>query len=399
MLIKIKKNIDIAEIDRLYLDLYSGIKVKIDIDILLPKELSKNYLGLAPSLIQFIATWTRYDKSGKLLIDIEKPSFDDTVSLYEFEYVFPIISLVWNSNGVYDKTGKVSLRDFFREKNVQMFEQMKKVKAMKSDKLLLTNFDHLPKEHGILACFEKKGEYILNENDLLQSLKPTILQDVLRNSWESKSIFEAVQDDFIGIVYELMKNTFEWAKDDELGIPFDPSIRGILIKFNKKKRIKLLDDYKKNDAVCKYFSSDILKENSLGQLYFIEISVFDSGAGFVKKYKSLNNDAASSDIDIVKKCLIKHNTSAKGLDRADKGRGLDRILKILDNKGFLRIKTDKLCLYRDLISDNYKANETNDVNEMELFDWKSYSNENFTECKYASGTVITIIYPLAQNIV
>ena len=399
MLITIKKNIGLKEIDRLYLDLYSGIKINTVINVILPKELTKNYLGLAASLIQFVATWTRYSNSGKLMIDIEKPSFNDIEALCAFEFIFPIISLVWNSNGVYDKTGEVSLRNDFKEMNALIFDDMKKVKAMKGEKLLLTNFDHLPKEHGVLATFEKNGIYILNENDLLESLKPTILNDVLRNSKESKSIFETVQKDFIGIVYELMKNTFEWAKDDELGVPYNPNVRGILIKFNKKKRIKLLDEYKNNSAVCKYFSSDVLKENSLGQLYFLEISVFDSGAGFIRKYKSLNNDTESSDIDIVKKCLIKHNTSARGLDKADKGKGLDRILDILDNKGFLRIKTDQLCLYRDLISDKYKVNETNDVKEMELFDWKTHSNEVFTEYRYASGSVITIIYPLAQNIV
>ncbi|MFV8373038.1 hypothetical protein [Flavobacterium sp. LB2P74] len=399
MLITIKKNIGLKEIDRLYLDLYSGIKINTVINIMLPKELTKNYLGLASSLIQFVATWTRYSNSGKLLIDIEKPTSNDIEGLYAFEYVFPIISLVWNSNGVYDKTGEVSLRNDFKEMNALVFDDMKKVKAMKGEKLLLTNFDHLPKEYGILATFEKNGRYILNENDLLESLKPSILNDVLRNSRESKSIFETVQKDFIGIVYELMKNTFEWAKDDELGVPYNPNVRGILIKFNKKKRVKLLEEYNNNNAVCKYFSSDVLKENSLGQLYFLEISVIDSGAGFIKKYKSLNNDTECSDIDIVKKCLIKHNTSARGLDKTDKGRGLDRILNILDNKGFLRIKTDKVCLYRDLISDNYKVNETNDVKQMELFDWKTYSNEVFTEYKYASGSVVTIIYPLAQNIV
>ena len=399
MLITIKKNIGLKEIDRLYLDLYSGIKINTVINIMLPKELTKNYLGLASSLIQFVATWTRYSNSGKLLIDIEKPTLNDIEALYAFEYVFPIISLVWNSNGVYDKTGEVSLRNDFKEMNALIFDDMKKVKAMKGEKLLLTNFDHLPKEYGILATFEKNGIYILNENDLLESLKPSILNDVLRNSRESKSIFETVQKDFIGIVYELMKNTFEWAKDDELGVSYNPNVRGILIKFNKKKRVKLLEEYSNNNAVCKYFSSDVLKENSLGQLYFLEISVFDSGAGFIRKYKSLNNDTESSDIDIVKKCLIKHNTSARGLDKADKGKGLDRILDILDNKGFLRIKTDQLCLYRDLISDKYKVNETNDVKEMELFDWKTHSNEVFTEYRYASGSVITIIYPLAQNIV
>jgi hypothetical protein len=396
-LIKVKGNILIDDIDQLYLDLYQGFYNKQVIDVLLPNKLTKNYLGITPALIQFIATWIRYENSGKLLLSLIEPTKSDIDELYKNEFIFPIVSMAWNSNGVYDKTGTVNLSSQLKDFQNQIFLKMKEVKAYRGEKLLLTNLDHFNEEKGILSCFEREGEFIANENDLLESLKPTILGDVLRNYYESKETFKKVQNDFNGIIYELMKNTYEWAKENPEGVPFDPNIRGLLIKFYKKPRKKLIEEYEYNRAITTYFNSNILKENVKGELYFFEISVFDSGAGFVDKYKALNPDTTIEDVEIIKQCFIKHNTSAKGLDKFEKGFGLDKILKTLDKKGFLRIKTGNVCLYRDLISNNYKTIESKDINEMELFDWRTGSDNSFTKHKKVSGSIITIIYPLAFN--
>ncbi|KAF2342280.1 hypothetical protein [Flavobacterium tistrianum] len=397
-IIKVDKNIGLIEIDHLYTELYDAIKNNYLIDIIIPIMLKKNYLGITPSLIQYISTWIRYNQSGKLRLDIENPSDDMIRDIYENEFIFPIISLVWDTNGVFDKSGNNSLRNNLKIMQNATFLKMKKVEAFKGEKLLLTNFDHLSENKGILPCFERNGEFISNENELLESLKTTIHNDVLKYDATTRKNYIEEQYELNGIIYELMKNTFEWAKDNETGVPYDPNIRGLLMKFYKKTRVKLIQEYNSNNAVCDYFKSDLLKENDKGEIYFLEISVFDSGAGFVQKYKALNNDTQLNNIDIIKKCLIKHNTSAKGLDRFDKGLGLDRILNILNRKGFFRIKTGSTCLYRNLILNPLKLEETDTDNEMELFDWRTDDKDNFTEYVNASGSVITIIYPLSLNL-
>lgn len=156
-------------------------------------------------------------------------------------------------------------------------------------------------------------------------------------------------------------------------------------------------DFKHHPPVLNYLTSSILKENSLGELYFLEVSVFDSGIGFVDKFKSLNPSTQLTDAEIVKTCMIKHNTSAKGLGKDDKGIGLDRVLHTLDLKGFLLISTGRLRLYRDLISNRYLELEKGDVSKMELFDWQKNSNTKYNRYPNVSGSVITILYPLATN--
>ena len=397
-IITVDKNIGLTEIDNLYTDLYRAIRMNALIDVLIPKELKKNYLGITPNLIQFVATWVRYKNSGKLRIDIENPTEELVNEIYENEFIFPIVSIVWDANGVFDKSGENSLRENFKRNQNDIFLRMKRVEAYKKgEKLLLTNLDHFSSEKGILSCFEKNGEFISNENNLLESLKYTLSNDVFKYNKETRAYYEKEQLELNGIVYELMKNTFEWAKNDENGVSYDPNIRGLLMKFYKKTRTKLLEEYRGNLPVCDYFNNKLLKENVKGELYFLEISVFDSGAGFVQKYKSLNENTTLSDIEIIKECLIKHNTSAKGLDKFDKGLGLDRILNILTGKGFFRIKTGNRCLYRNMISHKLLSKETNNVNDMQLFDWKTNQNDVFTEYESASGSVITIIYPLSLN--
>ena len=395
--IKIEKNVKLEDLDKLYQNLNSHIKADVSVDLVLPKEIESNYVGLVPALYQFIITWIRYKKSGKLLLDIDKVNETALDKLYENELIFPIISLLWNKCEIYNSTGKINLRSFLKPKNVAYFDKMKSVEAQKGWKLLLTNFDHLPEDRGILPCFELNGLFNTNETQLSNSLKNGVKQ-VLGFSQDAEKTYNLEKDHLIGIIYELMKNTYEWGKDDENRVPLDPSIRGLLIKFYKKTRTKLIDEFKYHQGLSNYFKSDVLKENVKKELFFLEIDVFDSGVGFIKKYKSLNPNEKLKDPDIVKKCMIKHNTSAKGLEKDDKGIGLDRILTILDKKGFLRVKTDSVCLYRNLISNPYKKIQKENINDMELFDWKKNSNKDYTSFQLAEGSVITIIYPLSFDL-
>jgi hypothetical protein len=395
--IKVPKSLDLLSLDKLYGDLHRKLERKIITDLMIPYELTKNYLGISANLIQFTATWLRSSFSGKLIIDIETPNQKLIDGILKNEFLLPLIGLVWNNNGVYDKEG-TNLRKYLGKPLNEVFLKMSKVESLKGDKLLLTNLDHLPNNLGILPCFENDGEFINNETELAESLEDVLLQNVLRNYKETHLVYQNIKRSFSKVVFELMKNTFEWAKADENDTPLDPNTRGVIIKFNKRLRSKLLEDYKSNQGVLKYFENNRLKENDKGELYFLEISVFDSGVGFVSKYKSTKDNTKNlSDIDIIRKCLIKHNTSSIGINKGDKGKGLDRILRNLNGKGWIRIKTGNKCIYRNLISEPYIAISPEEIERMQLFDWTKNSDNAFSNYEPACGSVITIIYPLSIN--
>ncbi|MBA4057329.1 MAG: hypothetical protein C0490_21625 [Marivirga sp.] len=390
--IEIQKNTKLEDLESYYKILSKYTQENSTVDILVPKHLDHTYLGLIPSLYQLIFTWVRYENSGKLLLDIEDPEKTDWDDVVDNEFIFPLIAMTWNKNEIFTSNGKINLRDYLRPKVNEVWGKMKSVKTLKGKQLLLTNCDHLPEDRGILKCFEINHQFIKDESILNRNLKNGI-SEALSYSKDIEKEYAKVGEHLVGIVFELMKNTFDWAKDDERGIELDPNIRGLLIKFYKKRRSTLLAEFANHQGLLNYFSNDILKENSLAELYLLEVSVFDSGAGFIEKWRALNDATTNTDIEILKKCLIKHMTSAKGMERDDKGVGLDRILNILNMKGFLRIKTGKLCVYRNLINNPYKA--VKNTSDMELFDWHSGKNESYTSYQDVAGALVTIVYPLS----
>jgi len=392
--ISIKKTSTLEDVDLYYAALYRYIKQNATVHVSIPEELKKHYLGLVPALVQLVCTWVRYKNSGKLLLTISSTSSKEEIDeLYENELLYPLIALVWNKNEVYDKTGTTNLRTLLRDKNREVVSKMKSVKAFKNNKLPLIVSDHI--SGAGLPIFEASNDF-KNEEEIKESLRPAI-NEILNFILSLKIEHFSVLDDLKKISFELMKNTFEWGRTDEDNVSLDPNIRGVLFKFYKVRRKTLVDDFKNHPGVVNYLNSTTLKENAIGELYFLELSVFDSGIGFIEKYKSLNPLSKLSDVDIVKTCMIKHNTLATGLEKDDKGIGLDRVLNTLNRKGFLTIKTGTVCLYRDLISSNYLELEKGDVSKMELFDWNKESNSKYTAFPSAAGAVITILYPLSTQ--
>jgi hypothetical protein len=390
--ISIKPTTTLEDVDLYYTELYRYIKQDATVHVSLPKVLKKHYLGLVPALIQLVCTWVRYKKSGKLLLSISaKANKAEIDELYENELIYPLVALVWNKNEVFDKSGAINLRSVLREKNREFTARMKSVKAFKGYKLPLFISDHIAGAN--LPIFEASNDF-KNEEEIKESLKPAV-SEMLNFMLSLKTEHDAVLSDLKKITFELMKNTFEWGRTDGDNVSLDPNLRGVLFKFYKNRRKTMVDDFKNHPGVVNYLNNKSLTENSQGELYFLELSVFDSGIGFIDKYKALNPSVKLSDVDIVKTCMIKHNTSAKGLEKDDKGIGLDRVLKTLDKRGFLRIKTGTVCLYRDLIANNYSEIEKGDVDKMELFDWKKESNLKYTAFPSAAGSAITILYPLA----
>jgi len=392
--ISIKPTSTLEDVDLYYTELYRYINQDATVHVSLPKLLKKHYLGLVPALIQLVSTWVRYEKSGKLLLSISpNASAEEIDELYENELIYPLTALVWNKNEVYDKGGSINLRSLLREKNREVTSKMKSVKAFKGYKLPLIVSDHIAGAN--LPVFEANNDF-KNEEEIKESLRPAV-NEMLNYILSLKSEHDTVLSDLKKITFELMKNTFEWGRTDEDNVSLDPNLRGVLFKFFKNRRKTLVNDFKEHPGVVNYLNNKLLKENALGELYFLEMSVFDSGVGFIDKFKSLNPSTKLSDVDIVKTCMIKHNTSAKGLEKEDKGIGLDRVLKTLNKKGFLRIRTGTVCLYRDLIANNYLELEKGDVAKMELFDWNKESNSKYTAFPSAAGAVITILYPLSTQ--
>ena len=362
-------------------------------DLVIPLRLQSSFMGISIALCQLAFSWIRYTHKGKLILDVSDPASLNEDLLMESEYLFPVVMLAWNNIAITDPDEATNLKPYLRESVGKIREYMVKANMLKGWKLLLTSIDHFPAQSGMIPSYENAEGFIDNEKNTLRNLTPA-LYEILGFSKSSKENFKTYEEDFVAIIHELVKNTSEWGKTDQHEVPVDPGVRGVLVKFYKKRRATFLEEFKKHPGLKNYFNSPVLQENISNELYFLEISVFDSGIGFVEKYKSITATDLS-DIDIIKRCLIRHMTSAKGLGKDDKGIGLDRILNVLDNKGFLRIRTGHSCLYRDLIHQPYK--QVNQEADLELMDWDTHKNNDYRNLGQATGSTLTILYPLATN--
>ncbi len=393
MVIEIFKGITLDEIDAYYDRLVRAQEVDAPVDLLLPVKLENHFAGLVPALLQFIITWSRYPYAGRLLLNVKQPSKVNFDEILQNELLFPAITLVWFKTDILNSTGEIDIRPYLKNPLDEIRDLMRKVRPMKGNKLLLISIDHFPFASGGLPLFETPESFIDNEANSIRNLKPA-LESVFSFSYEAKKEFDLIGKDFIKIIHELYKNTYEWARTDYNNIAVNPGVRGILIKFFKKRRQTILQEYKWHKGLREYFESKVHNENKQEELYFVEISVFDSGVGFVEKFGSPDKNELS-DIEIIKRCLMRHMTSSKELGKEEKGVGLDKILQILSNKGLIRIKTNKRCVYRNMITHPYKF--VDKEHDLDLFDWKNNSLTSFSNLHQAAGACLTILYPLSTK--
>src|SRR5690554_593644 len=219
-IIVIKSNTRLSDLDKLYSELYESIRKREEISLQIPKSLSRNFFSITTALIQFAATWVQSGYAKKLIVNIQSIDQEQLDRLYEQEFVFPIISLAWNDVLIENIKGK-NIRPNLRDYQNNFILKMRRIEAMrKGEKMLLVNLDHFSNSSGLLPYFETNEEFIGKEEDISDSLRDPIMKHVLQYT---KSHFQNnianIYDDIIGIIYELMKNTQEWGKEDAHKVP------------------------------------------------------------------------------------------------------------------------------------------------------------------------------------
>lgn len=386
-MIKITGNLTIHKIQLLYAEL-SASKDEV-IDVGLPKKIERLDFGLLFSLLQFLATWIRHEKSGKLLLPVANR--DEAIEyLNDNEFVYPSIVLSWekviaNTHGDNIKGElKTPSKDYFNR--MELFE-------LKGTSVPIYCFDHDKSNRGLSRHFYENFRQLFNETILGFNLYEAFRKVGGFNKETFKVNVKDHYEDFTTIIHELFSNTHEHAKTNELGYNLYPNIRAVHLKFHKKQIRTLVDQFQDYTGLVQYFNSG-LKVNDRNELHLLEISILDSGPGFVKRYKQISNYDLSikEEVEIIKECLYRHTTSTDGLRGDIKGIGLDRVLSTIDGKGFVRIKTGRADVFRDM--KNYRYHHHNNASEIQLNDLQNNSTDDFTVNLPAEGSLISIFYPI-----
>lgn len=388
--ITIPKNITPSRIKDLY-NIYLNQPDLNDITLIIPSSINKYTFGLFADLLKFVITLNKKASIKNLKIDIESTNLD---SLYDQEYVYPIISLLWNTSNFIDKNN-FDIKTILRDKQNDFFITMNSLSKIKGNKYILTNTDHFSKHKGLIRLLETPNGFNDDEEQITNSIKKILNNNVLTFNKNNKIEIDNIIEDIGAIVYELTKNTYEWGKTDSNLIEIPSSIRGVYFRFHINNNDKIIEEFTQT-PIKPFFQHSFILDNCINeqnQIYYLEILVFDSGVGFIEKFHQKDD---LNDLEIIKKCLVKNQTSSTSNLKSKKGFGLDRILNILNKKGFVRISTDKYCVYRDLIKDNYSPIDIKHLDKLKLDDWNN-NNFNTNNIIKSQGSYISILYPFKST--
>lgn len=388
MEIKVKRNITLSYIEELYQLIADSVNPVI---IHLPKDTDRINFGVIPSFIQFFATQIRRKRFTKIVLPYSE--IDELKRYIEVEFVYPCIVLAWDI--FITDENNYNLKTHLSSISQQYFSKLEflQVKALRS--LPLYNFDHDITQRGLSRFFYNSDFNLASLGQLEFNLHPIFHKITsAHNTQESKRNLSPILLDLTEIIFELFKNTHEHGKSDLNGGYLFPNIRNVTLKTIRKKRSSYLADSSLSKSAKEYFKKQIpLTEQ--GDFIMLEISVLDSGIGMVKKISNIEDLTTISiekEVQWAKECLLKHRTSSSSYAATIKGQGLDKVMQLLDGKGFLRIRSGRLDLFRNFISDPYM--ESTDIAEVVLKDFVSNDLE-WQEHPEVSGTLHTFYYPLS----
>ncbi|MBX2924764.1 MAG: hypothetical protein KF746_21360 [Chitinophagaceae bacterium] len=359
------------------------------IDLRLPNRMEKMDFGLLFSYLQFLATWIRHKRSGKLHLPVST-SEEAVKYLEDNEFVYPSIVLAWEKDIV--NTNLVNIKNELKMPSKSYFNKMDFFE-LRGTSVPIYCFDHDKSNRGLSRHLYRNYRELVNEEALGFNLFRAFQKIGSLNLSVFRNSMRKHMDAFNAIIHELFTNTHEHAKTNELGYNLYPNIRSIQLKFHRRQINKLIEEYDGFAGLVDYFNTGF-KLNDQGELYLVEISILDSGPGLVKRYKGVTelNLDIREEVNIIKECLYRHNSSVESLKGENKGIGLDRVLQTLDGKGFIRIKTGRADVFRDMKSHRYHHH--NAASDIQLNDWNTNDTENFQIHPAAEGTLISIFYPL-----
>ncbi|WP_339788518.1 hypothetical protein [uncultured Imperialibacter sp.] len=444
-MLRISKTTGIGELERLAHELEKSPTADFVIDHALSEYFQP---GVVAAAIQVIASWCRKSSSARMITNLASiESVDKFLTEMHLNPHLLVAILMTDLDKVYYSGGQRSidsmesivtneyrkLEGLFNEGFSKVLEQqirelkvlatsdadekigvaIKRLSLIKKENegikkaflkydrpsYLLSTFDHIPRLSHPRFFYDNKLN-IKNEDQL-----SGLIGSMLKNS-KFGSVNEIYQQkgylELAGLIKELFQNTDSCAKIDfRTQKKYSPNIRSVYFGVHSA---SMDGEDIGDDPVITYINNlaaDRLAEKEDGQksmldddvenkrqIGLFEISVIDSGPGLAS-HISKNHDIYSLDIATelraVQECFKKNMTSDTSSINFMKGRGLARVIGIVKNKGFIKVRTGRLSLFRDFYK---KGLDLEEINSQTV-------NFSYLEGDLAKleGTLISVFYP------
>lgn len=258
--------------------------------------------------------------------------------------------------------------------------------------------DHSSKGFDPNFYIEKiNGRVEIRQQEQFKAVVNTMVGRALMTTGGAKNLDPVSLDALGRIFYELFLNTHEHgSRGTERSTWLKPGIRMIYVQAINLTRTSAESATENQPILSKYLESVSENYSSGAQTRFVEIGIVDSGLGYSGRWLADNDSTLvkedmpiAKEYEIFKQCFRFRQTST---GRDSKGNGLPVVMdKLTKLGGFMRIRSGRLGLYRNFVSQPYGADDL-----CVFSDWDSgqSAESSVTTMSKASGVAISLLIPL-----
>lgn len=197
--------------------------------------------------------------------------------------------------------------------------------------------------------------------------------------------------------YELFINTHEHgSRDFDRNTWIKPATR-LIYTYGINLTDTAISNAIEQDEILKNYG-ERLSTSEHSTRRFVEVSIVDSGLGYCGRWLAdhpeegkIEESDTNQQYQILKKCFQFRSSST---NNEIKGNGLPAVMANLTKlNGFMKIRTNKLCVFRDFANQPFTSNE---AENFDFSDWATNKrcSENLTEQPDVRGVAITVLIPL-----
>ncbi len=201
------------------------------------------------------------------------------------------------------------------------------------------------------------------------------------------------------LMYEAFLNTHEHAQTDGTGKVYRRSARGVLIGSRYIKRDQLTPSAAGHRPIEDYFQAWRPDHPDAQHAQFVELSIFDSGAGLAQTWLQKKERvplgilggqiSVNEEFEAVLACFRKGGTTKGG---ETSGNGLFRIMRMVsENGGFIRVRSGRLSLVHVAGVPDHQSGVDEGLED------SIDGGRPVQPRAWADGTLITVMLPLNRD--
>lgn len=367
-------------------------------DLLIPVIAKASYFGGLASAIQMVNTWARLSNDYQLIFQSNGDEIDSLLSqVIVSPYKFSAVLMAKNINLRIGEQKLDIKKELYKKAKTFVEDQSKNQYGFQRGNICSFSFvDHSSK--GFDRNFYIDSEFTKptpRKDEQISNIIRKMIEKTLKSVGKTAALTECDYEVVGSIFSELFKNTHEHgSRDINRDEWIRPAVRTIFTKTLNFQEVTAANMTDGAEVIGNYISS--LGYSNIERRRFLELGIVDSGLGFYKRWLADHDEEivnnTQTEYEVFKKCFSFRSTSSH---KDEKGMGLPTVMeKLTEMKGFMKIRTGRLSLYRDFNIQPYKLND-----DCEFYDWNSKNKATLSPTEMADtvGASITLLVPMGEK--